>query len=257
MRSFTNIFLALALVTFTLVSCNNEPKKISENNAAVSTEELNKKLQNKLGEEAKQVADDIHKVTVVETLPATSYAYLKVEENGEEYWIATGKKEIKVGEKYLFQGGLPQANFESKELGRTFDKLILVTNLVKDKHGAPSQTTAAAEGHEVNKSPSMDVEDIVVEGSTRIADLVANPAKYEGKTVQISGKCTKVNKAIMSLNWIHLKDGSKNDFDMIVTTDELVEVGEIVTMEAKVVLNKDFGAGYKYDLILQEGKVIK
>ena len=93
--------------------------------------------------------------------------------------------------------------------------------------------------------------------SIKIADLVANPKKYEGKYVQISGTCSKVNANILGKNWIHLQDGSKDDYDLVVTSTDLVKEGDTVTMKALVSLNKDIGAGYVYDIILEEGTVVK
>ena len=97
---------------------------------------------------------------------------------------------------------------------------------------------------------------IDVKGSVKIAELVANPKKYEGKTIQISGQCVKINPNIMERNWVHLQDGSKDDYDLVITCDVQIPVGHTVTMTGKVVLNKDFGAGYQYDILLEEGVVI-
>jgi len=60
----------------------------------------------------------------------------------------------------------------------------------------------------------------------------------------------------MKRNWIHLKDGSKDDFDLVITSDTFVPEGKVVTIKATVTLNKDFGAGYKYDLILENGTIV-
>jgi hypothetical protein len=94
-------------------------------------------------------------------------------------------------------------------------------------------------------------------GSIKIAEIVANPNKYEGMTVQITGKCVKVNPNIMERNWIHLQDGSMDDFDLVVTSNTFVPEGMVVTIRALVSLNRDFGAGYRYDLILENGIVIE
>ena len=67
----------------------------------------------------------------------------------------------------------------------------------------------------------------------------------------------KVNPNIMNRNWIHIKDGTKDDFDLVITSDKFVPEGSVVTMKAVVTLNKDFGAGYKYDLILENGTIVK
>jgi len=95
------------------------------------------------------------------------------------------------------------------------------------------------------------------QGSMKIADLVKDPKKYEGKTIQLDGICTKINAGIMDRNWIHIKDGSKDDYDLVITSDAFVPEGAAFTMKAVVVLNKDFGAGYTYDLILEQGVLIK
>lgn len=94
-------------------------------------------------------------------------------------------------------------------------------------------------------------------GSIKIAELVENPKKYEGKTVQLDGICTKINAGIMDRNWIYIKDGSKDDFDLVITSDAYVPEGTTFTIKAIVVLNKDFGAGYIYDLILEQGVLVK
>jgi len=59
----------------------------------------------------------------------------------------------------------------------------------------------------------------------------------------------------MGKNWVHLQDGTAdgNSFDLTITTQETVIVGETVTMEGIVVLNKDFGAGYAYEVIIESG----
>ena len=98
---------------------------------------------------------------------------------------------------------------------------------------------------------------IVHKGTIKISDLVSDPKKYEGHTVQLSGKCVKVNPNIMNLNWIHLQDGSKDDFDMVITTNTFVPEGKLITIRAVVSLNRDFGAGYKYDLILENGTLVQ
>ncbi len=61
----------------------------------------------------------------------------------------------------------------------------------------------------------------------------------------------------MSRNWIHLQDGSKDDFDMVITTNTFVPEGKQITIRAVVSLNRDFGAGYKYDLILENGTLVQ
>lgn len=202
--------------------------------------------------------DDIHTVMVNEVLPATKYVYLNVIEGDEKYWIATKSTEAKVGEMYYYKGRLLKTNFENKEYNRVFDKVYLVGSLVSANHGSTAKSETIGVGDYPKKEATpMHAEKIVQhEGSIKIAELIKNQKQYEGKTVQIDAKCTKINSGIMNRNWIHLKDGSKDDFDLVVTSDALIQVGSVVTIKAVVTLNKDFGAGYKYDLILEHGILI-
>jgi len=260
-----------ALCTAFIVSCNNKPKVITaqtepDNNEKVSgifSDENpdNQPANSQLGT---SFTEDLHKVVVKEILPATKYVYLKVTEGGgEEYWIAARKQDIELGGTYFYRNGLLKTNFESKEYNRVFDRIFLVSSLVAEDHGnntgALSADFTAEPEQTLQKEniPTHTEEVIQHKGSIKIAELVANPTAYEGKTVQLTGKCVKINPNIMKRNWIHLQDGSKNDFDLVVTSNTFVPEGKTVTMRAKVVLNKDFGAGYRYDLILEDGVVIE
>ena len=128
--------------------------------------------------------------------------------------------------------------------------------------GSGPTEVATENNSEVVTENNNETEEIVqsnadVEGSIAIAELVNNAESFAGKTVQVTGTCTKINTGIMGHNWIHLIDGSKDDFDLVITSDALVTVGNVVTMKGVVAINKDFGAGYSYELIIEEGVVVE
>jgi predicted RNA-binding protein len=112
---------------------------------------------------------------------------------------------------------------------------------------------------EVAKAGKEDLTIEKAEGGITIAELFSNKKDYSGKVVRIKGKVTKVNPAIMEKNWIHLQDGTiyEGEFDLTVTADILPEAGSIVTIEGKVALDKDFGYGYSYPVLLEEAKIIQ
>lgn len=92
----------------------------------------------------------------------------------------------------------------------------------------------------------------------KISDLLANKKNYSGKTIMVKGQVTKYNPSIMGKNWIHIQDGSEfgGSFDLTITTDKQVSVGEIITFEGRIALDKDFGYGYVYNVLMEEGKPI-
>ncbi len=98
------------------------------------------------------------------------------------------------------------------------------------------------------------------EGRT-IAEVFAQRAALKGKTVAIRGKVVKFNAGIMGKNWIHLRDGSgtpeAKDHDVTVTTTDTVAKGDVVVVKGTVAVDRDFGSGYTYALVVEGAKVTK
>jgi hypothetical protein len=69
----------------------------------------------------------------------------------------------------------------------------------------------------------------------------------------------KFNPGIMGKNWVHLRDGSgkqeKGDNDITVTTQDMTSVGDTVVAKGMVRLDKDFGAGYAYPVIVEDARL--
>jgi len=66
---------------------------------------------------------------VVETMNASSYTYIKVDENGKGVWLAVMQQPIKVGQTIEFPNVPPMVNFTSKTLNRTFDAILFVPSI--------------------------------------------------------------------------------------------------------------------------------
>ncbi len=256
-------WLVLASLLF---ACNRGPKVIEASTdepmveANSNTFKVNPKLEVK--PTGNPFGKELHQVEVEEVLPTTRYVYLSVMEGGKKFWIATRKMDVELGEVYFYQGGLLKTMFESKEYNRMFDTIYLVSNLVSSDHSKHMQGNMVPSSPKVSSDGKQDIpmhteENVVHKGTVRIADVVKNPQKYEGHTIQIKGVCTKINPNIMKRNWIHVKDGSQDDYDMVVTSNSYVPEGKEFTMRAEVHLNQDFGAGYNYDLILENGVLVE
>ncbi|MDX2415239.1 MAG: hypothetical protein QNK33_08605 [Bacteroidales bacterium] len=86
-----------------------------------------------------------------------------------------------------------------------------------------------------------------------IAELYDGAEKYKDKEVIIRGQVVKVNMDIMDRNWVHLMDGTKagDKSDLTFTTKEVLKVGDTVTFKGILAIDKEFGAGYVYPLIVE------
>jgi len=254
MKRTSNKILSLIMLIVALAGCRPEPKVIAPTTVSDTDDKTNIFSQDQPpvvpDESQSALAANIHKVVILEALPTVRYVYLRVREEQEEFWIATVKQEVNVGETYFYQEGLLKTNFESREHKRVFEKMYLVSSIIPAEHsGHAKQDIATHSGTPINNSGTA--------GLTKIADLVAAPRKYEGKIIQVSGECVKLNPNIMGRNWVHIRDGSRNDFDLVITCDVEIPVGHQVTMTGRVVLNKDFGSGYEYSILLEEGDLVR
>jgi PBP1b-binding outer membrane lipoprotein LpoB len=207
---------------------------------------------------------NIHKIVVQEVLQVSDYTYLRVLENGTEEWIATSKINAEPGNVYYYKKGMEMPNFESKELNKTFETIIFVDRISADTNFTVDKTVISTDNIDLSgkaTKPVLEKENVTIDhedGVITIAKLYENMEKYEGKIVSIKGKVTKFNPAIMNKNWIHLQDGTdyEGNFDLTVTTDIEVHVGDVITIHGIVSLDKDFGAGYRYKVILENGILV-
>ena len=80
-----------------------------------------------------------------------------------------------------------------------------------------------------------------------------------GKPVQLSGKVVKVNNGIMHRNFLHIQDGSGKDGtnDIIITSKDTAAVGDMINATGIVILNRDFGMGYSYPVLVEEARISK
>ena len=197
---------------------------------------------------------------VQEVLQATSYTYLNVKEGDRDIWIAVAKRESEVGETISFSASLEMKDFESKDLQRTFESIYFVDRIVSgESRGAGAGPESMEVPHQMK--PVLEKKEISIEpaeGGITIGELLADADSHAGKAVRIKGQVTKVNRAILGKNWVHLQDGTDalGKFDLTITTQEQVNVGDIVTFEGTIALNKDFGAGYVYEVLMEEAKLL-
>jgi hypothetical protein len=96
------------------------------------------------------------------------------------------------------------------------------------------------------------------EGGKTVAEVFAEKDQLAGKPVTFRGKVVKTNANIMGKNWLHVRDGSGADGtnDLTVTTAGAIpNVGDTVVVTGPVVLNKDFGMGYTYEVLIEDAQV--
>jgi hypothetical protein len=114
-----------------------------------------------------------------------------------------------------------------------------------------AKATATSKPIKVEKAKGAD--------ACTVSETYENAGKLDKKTVVVRGKVVKVSKGIMGKNWVHLQDGSgdggKGTNNLVVTSQDVPVVGDVVTAKGTLYKDKDFGAGYLYKVIVEEATV--
>jgi hypothetical protein len=192
---------------------------------------------------------------VLETMNGGRYTYAQVStQDGKALWTAGPETRVEKGQWVSFPRGAAMENFESPSLKRTFDEIYFVSGY-QVVEGPTVEKPAAAPAPEAVSTPAV----APPEGVVNLKELLGKKKQFSGKNVLVHGRVTKFNANILKTNWIHLSPAAGGDksLDLTATGKAQVSVGDVVTLKGKVALNKDFGAGYTYDLILEDAVLVK
>lgn len=238
-------------LAFIILSCSNGPKVLeSESEAA---KEIFQPAQT-----ASNTQSSAHQVYLIDTLGGSRYSYLKVREGAKEFWLATLKSSYVLNEEYIFTKGIYKTDYYSTAFNRTFEEIYLVSDL-RPLNAAATQPVAKQifEAPDKTEGAARERQNLgLVEGGTSIKELIENSDRYVDQEVKLTAEVVKINANIMDRHWLHLKDGSFDSFDLVATSQTAVPAGHVVNLKATLRKSVDFGAGYSYDLILENAEVL-
>jgi len=90
-----------------------------------------------------------------------------------------------------------------------------------------------------------------------VAELHKNKAALAGQTIRAQGTVIKANNGIRGHSFVHIQDGTgaAGTNTLIVRSKQTANVGDKVTISGLVVVNRDFGSGYFYPLLIEEASI--
>ena len=218
---------------------------------------------------AAPVPEGMIRGAVLETMDAAGYTYVLLDTAEGQRWVAAQQAPVAVGDIVQTDQGMAMQNFSSRSLNRTFEVIYFsgaLQNLSGTTMQAEQPATALPPGHPttmvVPDAAGIMVDDLVVaavEEGKDIAWVYANKESLAGQSVSLRGKVVKYNANILGANWLHLQDGSGSaadgSSDLTVTTAAEVAVGDTVVVTGNIVLDKDFGAGYSYPVLMEDASI--
>jgi len=275
---YTFVLLSCGIL---LSACQKEPAKTDTENSPQSTPSSkqdgmsmgNPHPSPTLSSESRAVSG-----TITEALTADKFTYFQLDTGSEKLWITSPLAKIQSGDKVSVTVKSPILNFHSKSLNRDFDAIYFVSEVLADGKNSVMENSTMGMGSTTGsdataKSPmgnmhmpdmstgmaakSGPVENIekVQDGKT-VAEILASKAELAGQAIRIRGKVISYTANMLGKNWIHLKDSS-SDQDIILTTYNEVKPGDIIVAQGQLVVDKDYGNGLKYEILLEDVKITK
>lgn len=223
---------------------------------------------------------------VAETKDVSPYTYVRLDNgSGTEIWAAVPQAQLEIGEEITLQGGTEMNNFSSKTLNRTFESIIFASGFVRGSenktvraagvaesavaaaaqsgvspHGMAAQSSGGSTGAIVSFTGA-NVEKSTAQNGYTVAELFEKAVNLNNRKVTVKGRVVKISPNIMGKNWLHIQDGTgdpaKNTHDLVVTSSAMAEKGAIVSLEGVLAADKDFGFGYRYDVLIEDAVVVK
>ncbi len=195
--------------------------------------------------------------TVLETMDSGGYTYVHLDTGEAQYWIAGPPTQVAVGDVVQTVEGMPMPEFTSNSLDRTFDMLFFVNRITN--LSAPDAPATVAHPEIQQPVAAEPISIVAIEDGRDIAYTHANKAELAGQSVTLRGKVVKYNEKILGWNFLHIQDGSGDagdgSNDLTVTSKDVAAVGQTVVVSGTIVLDKDFGAGYAYPVLMEDASV--
>ena len=208
---------------------------------------------------------------ILEIKTAMGYKYLRVNEEGKEIWVAIANAPVTIGDKIGYDKKTMMKDFKSKSLQQDFKEIYFASDVYLPQKKQKAKSMKEMLGlSEKNKDPHADMgrdmtpktEEIpskpfVKKESYTIEEIHIWRKNLNKQTITIKGKVFKVSHAIMKRDWVHLGDGTGNEKkltdDLVFTaSSSSVKAGDTVIATGQVVVDKDFGYGYFYQVIIQD-----
>ena len=204
--------------------------------------------------------------TVLETMNSGGYTYVFMQTDKDQRWVAGSETTVQVGDVVQTSEGMPMQGFMSKTLDRTFDVIYFagaLQNLSAATLPEGTPTDVLPAGHpsvdEIVENFAADIEVAELEPGSNIAYVYANRDSLANQQISLRGKVVKYNEGILGWNFIHIQDGSGDvadgSNDLTVTSKGTTAMGETVVVTGTIILNKDFGAGYNFPILMQDAAI--
>ena len=208
---------------------------------------------------------------VLEVKDVEAYTYLRLKTPEGETWAAVSKAPVRKGAQVTIENPMVMTNFESKTLKQKFDRIVF-GKLAAEGTSSSGSAQAAAPGTggmgamHAGMAQAVDVGEVKVAKASgadarTVAEIVNGRTQLKNKTVVVRGKVVKFTPGVMGKNWVHVRDGTgsaaDNTNDVLVTTKDETQIGDVVLVKGVVHTDVDLGSGYSFKVLVEDATLRK
>jgi hypothetical protein len=202
-----------------------------------------------------------------------SYSYLRLGAKGTEgTWVAVSTATLEVGDHARISGATKMPGFTSTTLKRTFP--VIYFGALDEGKAPPGHAAMAghddrptADGADPHQGMSgkatvevKKVERAAGPGGKTVAEILGQRTSLAGKTIRLQATVVKATTGVLGRTYLHVQDGSGDASlgtnDLSVTTTATPAVGQVITIEGVVALDRDIGSGYKFPTLIEDARVL-
>jgi len=217
---------------------------------------------------------------VAEIIDVDKYTYLRLTQpGGEDVWTAVPLAKVRKGQRVAIADPQLMHEFKSTTLDRTFDAIyfgqLAQPGSDQGSSGAlppghpGTGTEPGVNPHTMGTNPGggnrVEVGEVAKAtgpGAYRIVELYARKQGLAGQKVRVRGVVVKAVPNVMNRTFFHLRDGTGNEqtgtHDLTVTTAaDAPAIGSKVTAVGVMAIDRDFGAGYTYSVLVEDAELVK
>jgi hypothetical protein len=210
---------------------------------------------------------------VLESIQVSRYTYLRIAtRDAGEIWAAVPRGQVETGSEVRIRNPQRMEKFTSHSLQRAFaviyfgvlDGMPSSSQGMISPHGLGGMPGSSTNPHgQPTPSATLPSEPIAKasgEHGRTVEQVHAQGKTLSGKRVRARGVVVRVTANVMGKTWVHLQDGSGNaaarTHDLAVTMQSQPTVGQVVEVEGQLGVNRDFGSGYRYSVLLEDARLI-
>jgi hypothetical protein len=216
---------------------------------------------------------------VLETIDVANYTYLRLAaSDGTELWAAIPLAKVATQSQVVMHDAQPMHDFTSPTLKRTFATIYFgnlganqaseVSPTGDQPHPMPATTSSASSWHDPkiigqaagSSIPAGKLKPAEGPTGLRVSELRQRRRQLVGQSVKVRGIVVKTVPGVLDRTFVHVRDGSGRadgvEDDLTITTTTTPETGKALVFEGLVAVERDFGSGYRYDVLLENARVV-